>query len=60
VNLGNPKRSDFLSAVSDGKLHYLAPLPPSSSPTRHHRSTEGHSVVLLIVQDRRYELRSKI
>jgi hypothetical protein len=51
VNLGNPKRSDLLSAVSDGKLHCLASLPPSSSPTRHHRSTEGHGVVLIVVQD---------
>jgi hypothetical protein len=41
VDLGNPKRSDLLSAVSDGKFLSTA-LPPLASPTQ--STIGGHGV----------------
>jgi hypothetical protein len=41
VDLGNPKRFDLLSVVSDGKFHSTA-LPLPASPTT--STTGGHGV----------------
>jgi hypothetical protein len=65
VNLENPKRSDLLSAVSDGKPHYRRchhRYPHLHTTTGAHGDSQiwGHGILIVIIQDRRYELRSKL